>query len=216
MEGRTNPSTRQMAAMDPNDLMHFVHHHPTLDAILSTLYSTTADGLLKPAHGHSQPLFGPPDPWLSTGDSIPPNLKALGIDPAPITSDLPQAKEAIEKGLKVVDASTFQAGGGNALPGFTPTRHILPQAGPVPDITMETFTNQVFGSAKFLRAFENFPKAALAYVIIDFFFLRPDVDLYKEDIEEEPLDVAAETFAVTGVRLGVFFLITLVTLGLFG
>ena len=67
-------TVRKLAPLDPNEL---VHHHSTIDAVLSTLYSVPADVLLKPAHGHSQPLFGPPDAWLSSGHSIAPNLKAL-------------------------------------------------------------------------------------------------------------------------------------------
>lgn len=219
------PTTvRRMAAVDPNDLANIaaaIHHHSDVsswDAILSTLYSTTAE-VLKPAHGHSQPLFGPPDPWL-TGPphSIPPpNLKALDLPPATPTDQLPEvAQAAIQKGLKVVDASKWQAGGGSTLPGFKPTGGILPQHANVPEANMESFTAQVFGSARFLNVLEKIPMAAFVYVLVDFFLLRPDVDLYKEDIEEEPLEVAAETLAVTGVRLGVLFLIGFVTLVIFG
>lgn len=224
--GQRSTTARRMAAIDPNDCANVVsaihHHHPHLDAILSTLYSATVDsGLLKPAHGHSQPLFGPQDPWLTSGKSIPPpNLKALiGTDnmaPATVSENLPEAAKAIiEKGGKFVDASKWQAGGGATLPGFKPTGGILPRSN-VPDASMESFTAQVFSSAKFLKVLERIPLAAFVYVFIDFFFLRPDVDLYKEDIEEEPLEVAAETVAVTGVRLGVFFLIGFLTLIIFG
>lgn len=215
---RTTSTVRQLAAVDPNDLVNFAHHHPTLDAVLSTLYSTTADGLLQPAHGHSQPFFGAPDPWLSSGHSIAPNLKALGID-ATVTpkEQLPEAAQAaLQKGWKVVDAAKFQAGGGSTLPGFKQTGGILPEHSKIPEVTMASFTNQAFVSAKFLKVVEKLPMAAFVYVLIDFFLLRPNVDLYKEDIEEEPLEVAAETVAVSGIRLGVFFLIGFLTVVLFG
>ena len=47
--------------------------------------------------------------------------------------------------------------------------------------------------------------------MVEFFILQPGIDLYKEDIEDNPSGVFAESVVVTGVRLGAFALIGLVT-----
>jgi hypothetical protein len=242
--------SRRMAVVDPAELanlaLNFVHHHQdqaasagvqhaadissssSWEAILSTLYATTVDGILKPAHGHSQPLFGPPDQYLSAGKSIAPSMKALAdmnaassaaTDAAAETaSKLPEvAQAAISKGFKVIDASKFESGGASVLPGFAKTDGILPQHSPsMPPETQESFFAMIKWEVKYLNVIDKIPLAALVYGMVDFFLLRPGVDLYKEDIEDEPVDTLAETVAITGVRLAVFTAIALVTLIFFG
>jgi len=212
-------TARRMAAIDPNDLASLASAHTDVtswDAILSTMYASTVDGLMKPAHGHTQPLFGPSDPFLNSGHSIAPNLKALDLAPPTMDQLTGAAQEAIKKGYKVVDPANFQAGGGSALPGFKDAGGILPRHDPnVPKLS-GALPGQVKEAAIHYRILQKLPFAAFVYVLIDFFVLRADVDLYKEDIEGEPMEVAAETVAVAGVRLGVFFLLGVVTVLLFG
>jgi len=201
----------------------------------SSLHLSLDRLLLKPAHEHTNPLFGPPDKYLKAGHSIAPNLKAFQDDGSIITTtpmdQLPTiAQEAVKQGYTIVDASHFTSAAtaaaaagsgsgssGSILPGFYETKGILPHHVPdIPDETMITFGNQIIGAAKFMNVFEKLPYIAFAYVLIDFFLLRPNIDLYKEDIEDDPTDIFAETLAVTGTRLATFCIIGIVTVTLFG
>ena len=208
----------------------------SLEAILSTMYAATSDVMLKPAHGHTQPLWGPPDPYLSAGKSIAPSAKSLidmGIQEASnaITSGAAAAgqqqqgggggalaeevRAAASNGWKVIDGSGIKAE--NVLPGFAETGGILPRhSAGVPDETPETLAAQVEWSAKFLNVVDRLPYVAFLYATVEFFFLRPNLDLYKEDIEDEPSKAAIETAVVTGVRLIAFAVISLFTLIIFG
>jgi hypothetical protein len=56
----------------------------------------------------------------------------------------------------------------------------------------------------------------LSYALIEFFLLRPGVDLYQQDIDDEPERVLAETVLVTAVRMGVFAVVATVTVSIFG
>lgn len=212
-------SARKMGAMGPNELANLASAHADVsswDATLSTLYASTVDGFLKPAHGHIQPLFGPPDPFLTSGSSIPPNLKVLDLPPPPTDHLTEAAQVAIKEGYHVVDASKFQAGGGGALPGFQDTGGILPRHDPNVLKLSGALPGQVKEAAIHYRILQSLPFAAFVYVCVDFFLLRADVDLYKEDIDGERMEVAAETMAVAGVRLAVFFSLGVVTVMLFG
>lgn len=241
--GSRSTTARQMAAMDPNDLTNFVHQHPALDAILSTLYSHAVaiphahppaiphaqgvdnDLIIRAAkasggaaHGHSNPLFGPPDPLLLKMKSIPPtHLENLGVEiPAGTPESWPEAaKVALQKGNTIVDSSKFTSGGGSVLPGFKPTGGILPRQ-VIHDSSLATIDRQTVQEMKYWNILKKLPFTALVYAFLDFRFLRYGVFVYKEDIEEEPREIAAETLAVTGVRLGVFFLLGLVTVFMFG
>ena len=204
----SNPvKQHQLHMMDPN-----------LGASIgdSSMHVSLVEGLLKPAHEHTQPLFGAPDKYLSAGHSIAPNLKALagqaGAAATPVDQLPAVAQTAAKNGWTIIDAAKFEGGGGSVLPGFVNTGHILGvHADNIPEASMASFTAQVFASAKFLAVLEALPKVAFAFVFIDFLFLRNDADLYKEDIEEEYWEVAAETAAVTGVRLAAFAAIGLFT-----
>jgi len=194
-----------------------IHASQQLDSMLSTMYTATADAVLKPAHGHTQPLWGPPDPYLSAGKSIAPSANSLsdmGIMKG--TQDLPQqAQIAASKGWNILDSTAIKAE--NILPGFRPTGGILPGHNPrIPAETSDTFAAQVEWSASFLNVFDKLPSTAFAYALVEFFLLRPGIDSYKEDIELEPGSAFAETVVTTGVRLGVFLILAVVTTGLFG
>ena len=61
------------------------------------------------------------------------------------------------------------------------------------------------------------PLAALAYVLVEFFFLRSGVDMYKSEIESESATALwADTLATTFVRLVAMSVIAIATLTIFG
>ncbi|GAX10226.1 hypothetical protein FisN_3Lu438 [Fistulifera solaris] len=154
--------------------------------------------LLKPATEHTQPLWGPPDPYLSAGKSIAPSAKALA-----------------DMGITNLDGAAIHAQ--TLLPGFSPTRGILQtHVMGLPAETPETFAAQVEWSARFLNVIDQIPTIVIAYALVEFFLLRPNLDLYLEDIREQPTRIMAGTVAVTGVRLGVFFVIGILTCTIFG
>lgn len=186
-------------------------HDETLPTLLSTLYTTAVD--LTPAHGHSNPLFGPPDPYLAAGRSIAPTT--AGVEPASTPDWAPAVQAALAKGWKVLDGTNLHQE--PVLPGFAPTRGFLPShEANVPEETPATFAAQVEWAARFLNVIDKLPYAALAYGMVEFFLLRPNVDRYREDIEAEPMRAAMETAVVTSVRVGVFLVIAIVTTGIFG
>lgn len=201
----------------------------SLQTLLSTLYSADASVLLKPAHEHTQPLWGPPDPYLTAGRSIAPTAKGLlglglgtAADPATssASSDVaaelaPQVQSALSHGWKVLDATRVQPE--RSLPGFVEPSGFLPHHNPaIPPETPETFAAQVEWAAKFLNAIDKLPYVALSYAMVEFFLLRPNLDAYKEDIEDDPARAVAETIKVTTVRMGVFLVLAVVTVGMFG
>ncbi len=238
--------------LDPNDLIQSAaltsaaaDAHQYLDSLVSTIMlSSSKAALLSPAHGHSQPLFGPPDPYLTSGRSIAPtSMQALQdmiqssttttttAPSSPTDGDVaPQLSEglqsaisnAVSKGWKVLDANQLHSssqGRGNVLPGFSETRGILPNHEMnVPEETSDSLARQVEWSARFLNVMDKLPSAALFYVVVDFFLLRParDVMYYKEEVEEDPTRAAVETVSLTAIRVGVFAVIAVVTLMLFG
>jgi hypothetical protein len=236
---RTYTTGLPMAVLDPTDLVYAVsstihaHQHyadisgastsSSWEAILSTMYTTTADFVYRgPAHGHSNPWFGPPDPYLA-GDvphSIAPNLKALGIVDGAVSTqptDLPDvAKKAAEQGARFIDAAALQAKGGSDLPGFKPTGGILSHRDiniPRGPGSMNTIYQQGSNNEKLLKAIQSMMLPAALYAALDMVFLRPGV--YKEDIEDDPVGVTVETVQVLGVRLGVFTAMAVVALVFF-
>eukprot|EP00977_Amphora_coffeiformis_P000196 scaffold54_cov158-Amphora_coffeaeformis.AAC.10 len=194
--------------------------HPVWTSLLST--SLQAGGLtispntLQPAHEHVASWFGAADPYLAAGKSIVPSTKALTSMQIPSTSsaDLPDAlKHVLAQGWKLLDARTIQAE--NFLPGFTPTGGILPTHSAPPE-TPASFAVSVEWSARFLKVVDKLPEAALAYAMVEFFLLRPNIDLYKEEIRQEPGAVALETAVTTAVRVAAMSIVGAVTLGIFG
>ena len=194
--------------------------HPlaSFDPVTSSLPSLATANVLTPAHGHSQPLWGPPDPYLSAGKSIAPSQKALidmGVTKTS-DSDLPEsAQTAIKNGLPFLNSNNIKSE--SLLPGFAPVGGILsPHSPNVPAETPDTFAAQVEWSAGFLNVVDKLPYAAFAYGLIEFFLIRPNLDLYKEDIEEEPADALAETVGTTVIRVGVFAVISVIAVTFFG
>lgn len=104
------------------------------------------------------------------------------------------------------------------LPGFAPAASLLPRHHPGSAAldTPANFVAQVEWAAGFVNVIDHLPAAALAYALIEFFILRPGVDWYKEDVEDDPGRALAETLAVTGVRLGMFGVVAVVTTSIFG
>jgi hypothetical protein len=197
-----------------------------LESSISTMYTASANVFSGPAHEHTQPFWGTPDPFLSAGRSIAPTVQGmqeLGISKRAIADVVSQAPEgladkvqsALTKGWKVLDFSNVQTQDG--LPGFIPTRSILAahEIG-IPAETSETFASQVEWSAGFLTVVDKLPYIALSYALIEFFLLRPGVDLYQQDIDDNPEQVLAETVLVTAVRMGVFAVVATVTVSIFG
>jgi len=198
----------------------------SVEAIVSSLYVDAKDSFyLGPAKEHTNPLFGPPDPYLAAGKSINPtslqsllesgNLKAssdlVSSSAQPETLASPKVQAEIAKGYKILDASRL-VHKSDVLPGFHPTGGILPHHNPQMRESPEIFAKQVEWAAGFLNVLDKLPFVAFAYALMEFFFLRPGVDFFKEDIEEEPLAALRKTVMVTGVRMGVFFFLALVTL----
>jgi hypothetical protein len=241
-QSRHNSPVRLRLLIDPinvisligstNDIIHasksVVASGPLGQSIVNELLVYTSTGgaaaiIQRPASGHSQPLWGPQDPILSAGRSIPPSMDRLsdmGIVQQQL-SDLPESvQQTIKAGYKALDASTIQQN--IIMPGFLPTGGILPMHNPrVPAETPATFALQVEWSAKFLNVIDKLPEAAFVYALVEFFILRPGLDLYKEDIDSQQEEGAtgvltAETLAVTGVRLGVFLVIAILTNIIFG
>jgi hypothetical protein len=185
--------------------------------ISSSLVSAVDVSSLKPATGHTQSWWGPPDPYLSAGRSIMPSTKALSemnIERTPNTENWPpEVVELAKRGTHVLDSAAIQSH--SMLPGFAPPEGILPHHSTIPAETPATFAAQVQWSADFLNVVDKLPEAVFAYALVEFFILRPGIDRYKEDIEEEPGRAFAETIAVSGVRLGMFCLVAIVTTAIF-
>jgi hypothetical protein len=186
----------------------------------STILSVAAS--MAPAHGHEQSLFGSPDPILAAGKSIAPFIdaglkssNALGPFLGDDTDFGAEVRAMAAKGWNVLDSSTIHQE--SVLPGFSPHRGILPTHDPrLPEETPESFAAQVAWAAQFLKVIDALPRAVFAYAAVEFFFLRPGIDTYQEDIQEDPTGIAAETIVVTGVRVAAFVVISVLVTVLFG
>jgi len=125
-----------------------------------------------------------------------------------------QAQQAMDSGWKVIDATKFVHGGQPSFPGFSETKsivapHLLP--GPSDEaVTMTDWPQNMFKArmeyvSTIIRAIQKLPYVAFGYVLLEFFFLRSGVDIYKEDVEDDPSGVLAETVSDNGVRVAIFF-----------
>jgi len=210
------------AGVDPTDLMSVLSASDSTPAELAAFLSTTLSTAITTAHGHSNPMFGPPDPYLAAGKSIAPSAKALmdmGIQPAKSASEMvPESSQALQqylntamsKGWNVLDASKIKVSGANHLPGFEDTKGIFG----VREARLETpesFSAEVKWAAGYFNVMNKLPFVAFYYALAEFFILRPGVDMYKEDIEDDPEGVLADTVSVSIVRFGVFALIAMLT-----
>jgi hypothetical protein len=213
--GLPRPLTRQLMQLSAHPFVEFSSGAVGLDGpslspaagfpslVTSEIYTTS------PAHGHSQPFWGPPDPYLISGKSIAPSMQALAELGAGSRDGLPEpAQRAIAEGYRVLDATTIQPE--SILPGFAKVGLNVPVDTP------ESFALQVEWAANFLNVVDQLPVVAFSYVLIEFFLIRPNLDVYKEDVESEPGSVLAETVGVTAIRLSVFCVLALVTLTFVG
>jgi hypothetical protein len=215
---------RLQAFIDPTEIVSAASSHvshPEIPALLSTLMSSA----LQPAHGHSNPLFGPPDHYLEAGKSIVPSAKALlnmGVD-SQTSNTLPEASPAfqesvtaaVNKGWKLLNGANIRSGAEGHLPGFEDTQGILSARG-VPADSPESFASEVKWAAGYFNVMDKLPFVAFWYAMVEFFILRPGVDMYKEDIEDDPVGVTVDTVSVTAIRMAAIALISTVTLGFFG
>ena len=175
-----------------------------IDALLSTLYNTGV------AYGHSNPLFGPPDPYLQAAKSIAPLVTP--DTPAPDLS--PDLQEMVSKGVKVMDTSNIKPE--QRLPGIVyPVRTVLDR-GPMSSDYLATFSAKANWASSFINVFDKLALASFVYCLVEFFFLRPNVDLYKSEIEQEsPTSLLAEALATFAVRVLAMGLVALLTVAIF-
>lgn len=152
-------------------------------------------------------------------------LQALGVDKQNSNEVFRQAAEFLHrKGealewshkdlIEPLDASKIIHGGDAFLPGQTPTRSLLaPHVEETvhPD-SPEGFVARMRGAGTILPVIDKLPFVAFYYALVEFFFLRPNVDLYKEEVEDDPAGVTAETVSDIAVRVGILFVIAMVTL----
>lgn len=191
------------------------------DALLSTM-------ILQPATGHFNPFFGPHDPYLAAGKSIPPSAKALaefGITPAKTAADfapdaspeyLQSIQAAMDKGWKITTIDKIKPTG-TVLPGFSEINGILPNHNfDLSPPTPEGFWAQLIWSSKYFAVFDHLPIAIFWYCLVEFFFLRPGIDFYKEEIEADPTGAAIDTVTVFGVRMVAIAIVSTLTVVFFG
>ena len=183
----------------------------------------------KPATEHTQPFWGGTlDPYLTAGKSITPSTKALsemGITTINDKSNVIAVfGEKITNDHKfIIDSTRIQME--DVLPGFTPTGSLLSPHNVPFDPTIMTspsppsvvsFVASIDWASKFINVIDKLPIAVLVYVLVEFFLLRPNINTYKEDIEENPSGIFADTIAVTTVRVSMFCVVAIATLGVFG
>lgn len=184
---------------------------------------------MKPASEHTQSWFGSSDPYLSAGKSIAPTSKALsdmGItitDKANLLLNDPSVssinKDAPSSTKYIIDSTFIQHH--TLLPGFAPTRGILDpslidsNSIDAPPAAV-SFVATIDWASHYINIIDKIPIVVLFYVCIEFFILRPNINLYKEDIDENPMGTFVNTVTVTSVRLAMFFILTIFTVGVFG
>jgi hypothetical protein len=183
---------------------------------------------MKPASEHVLQSFwgGKIDPYLSAGKSIRPSTKALSdmgvtlpdpsslIDPSITTTAT--AITTIDSKF-IIDSNNIQIE--NVLPGFTPTGSILSHHTNIDQISppsVVSFVATIDWASSFINIIDKLPMAVLVYAMIEFFILRPNIDTYKEDIEDNRIGIVTDTIAVSTIRLSMFFIVALVTVGIFG
>jgi hypothetical protein len=178
---------------------------------------------MKPAAEHTQPFWGGSlDPYLTAGKSIAPSSKALSE--LGITTINDKSNAIAVFGEKITSDNKFIIDGTHiqmedVLPGFTKTGGILSQhttfdATPPPSVV--SFVASIDWASKFINVIDKLPIAVLVYVLIEFFLLRPNINTYKEDIEEDPTGIFADTMAVATVRVTMFCIVAIATVGVFG
>jgi hypothetical protein len=219
---------QRKAILDPSELASAVVHgvlrhtygagtETTIDTLASTMYTATISSVAQQDHLQSSWLFGPANLNIATAKSIAPPAGALldmGIEPY-VTPASEKIQSAVSNGWKILDAASIAPT--NILPGFQPTHGVLPQhnAQVLPD-SPASFALQVEWAARIVKVIEKLPYIALFYGLIEFFLLRPGLDVYKDDIEDESSEIMEDTIATVGVRLGIFAVLAVATMVLYG
>lgn len=213
---RRHSSQTMNMAVDPNDVLHA---HPHVEALLSTMYA----GVLQPAHEHTQPLFGAPDPILSAGKSIMPSQNAFvdaGLAETVKSSALAVPDKVVEAISKTPNKFLIDPKSvisiDRVLPGFQQTGHILPEhSASFPQETDQSLILEMGSIAKMMRVVNVLPMAAFLYTCAEFFLVKPGFDAYKEELDEDRAAANVEFMALTGIRLAILSVIGVVTLGFF-
>jgi hypothetical protein len=133
-----------------------------------------------------------------------------------------RSQEAISYGYNIMDGTKIIKGGGAALPGFKEMGsilqpHVIPGPGEesitTPQLVPEPymFKARLEYATMLLKVLEKVPYVAFGYALLEFFLLRSNVDIYKEDIEDDPAGVFAETVSDVGVRVGLLFVLAVFT-----
>jgi hypothetical protein len=210
-------TTRLSLSIDPNDA---VHAHAHVEALLSTLYAE----VLKPAHEHSQPLFGAVDPFLSAGKSIMPSKTAFvdaGLADSVKTVPVKLSDKVVESLSKtpnkfIIDPNSVISFD-KTLPGFKPSGHFLPQhSESFPQETKQSLILEMGSIAKMMRVINVLPMAAFLYTCAEFFLVKPGYDAYKEELDEDRAAANVEFIALTGIRLAIMSAIGVLALTFFG
>eukprot|EP00529_Nitzschia_sp_RCC80_P020717 CAMPEP_0113462612 /NCGR_PEP_ID=MMETSP0014_2-20120614/12195_1 /TAXON_ID=2857 /ORGANISM="Nitzschia sp." /LENGTH=400 /DNA_ID=CAMNT_0000354507 /DNA_START=95 /DNA_END=1297 /DNA_ORIENTATION=+ /assembly_acc=CAM_ASM_000159 len=110
----------------------------------------------------------------------------------------------------------------NTLPGFAETKSLLEphnelalQGVPSTAVEAARYNSGMMYGAQLWSVLDKLPWVLVAYAIVEFNFLRNDTkDLYKEDIEDDPVGVTAEVASDAAVRVGIFFLLSAFTLAI--
>lgn len=209
--------TRMSMTIDPCDVLHA---HPHVEVLLSTLYAE----VLKPAHEHTQPLFGAVDPFLSAGKSIMPSKTAFvdaGLADTVQSAPVHLSDKVVESLSKtpskfIIDPKSVISFD-KAMPGFKPTGHILPQhSESFPQETNQSLILEMGNIAKMMRVVNTLPMVAFLYTCAEFFLVKPGYDAYKEELDEDRSAANVEFMALTGIRLAILSVIGVLTLTFFG
>jgi hypothetical protein len=221
-------SSRGMS-LDPLDVstsINQISSHSTLEAIISTLYTSAIK--LQPAHGHTQSLFGPLDPYLLKIQSIAPisnaGVETLGSpvwDESSVPESLRGAIDYARRG-DFVDPTTVLRVDGAVPPGFTapPTTIFSPLTNNYSGLPSSSSLDYQLGVLNAevgnLRALQKIPLAAFLTVLVDFFLVTPGMDIFKEEIEENGDEINRESAVLGIARVVVLAGVAALTLALSG
>lgn len=127
-------------------------------------------------------------------------------------------EKLVTNGCKtVIDPSKFPSTLGDPLPAppskMNPLlQPFVPKPISVPELDESVLKVLNKDTEQLLSIIEKLPFVVFCYIFIEFFFLRKNVDLYKEDIEDDAAGVFAESVSDLTVRMGIFFVLTIVTI----
>jgi hypothetical protein len=178
------------------------------------------------AFGHGVKDFFAPLEFTKDPKSIVPNaegLRNLGVEHGKTAKDLlpkaseamqARAQDAMDHGWNILNVEDITYGGMKDAPYYANEfRGVLaPHVKSTAPVSGEEFAGRIKYSAYMFPLIDRLLHVAFYYGLVEFFFLRPNLDLYKEEVEDDPMGVATETVSDVGVRMGVFFFLAVVTL----